>query len=80
MNRQSGSKDTSSLGTLNRRHFLKVAGSAAILPAVLPGYAAQSKGTSAASSNNSANNRINLGVIGMGWQGPGNTKVLSGIR
>jgi len=34
---------------------------------VLPGYAAQSL-------SSSANNRINIGVIGMGWQGPGNTK------
>ncbi len=53
---------------INRRHFLKAAGSAAILPAVLPGHAA------AQSSGTAANNRINLGVIGMGWQGPWNTK------
>jgi predicted dehydrogenase len=52
---------------INRRSFLKAAGSAAILPAVLPGFAAQSPATS-------ANNRINLAVIGMGWQGPDNTK------
>jgi hypothetical protein len=51
----------------SRRHFLKAAGSAAILPAVLPGYAARSSGAA-------ANNRINFGVIGMGWLGPGNTK------
>lgn len=55
---------------INRRHFLKAAGSAAILPAVLPSYAAQSSGASAPS----ANNRINVGVIGMGWQGPWNTQ------
>src|SRR5580658_5509764 len=55
------------LHSLNRRRFLKVAGSAAILPAVLPAFARQSAG-------GSANNRINLGVIGMGWQGPGNTQ------
>lgn len=53
--------------TISRRNFLKAAGSAAILPAVLPTYAAQTSGAS-------ANNRINLGVIGMGWQGPNNTK------
>ena len=53
--------------SFNRRDFLKVAGSAAILPAVLPAFGAQSSGAS-------ANNRINLGVIGMGWQGPGNTR------
>jgi predicted dehydrogenase len=51
----------------SRRNFLKSAGAAAILPAVLRSYGAQSSGTS-------ANNRINLGVIGMGWQGPGNTQ------
>src|SRR5580692_606717 len=50
----------------NRRRFLKTAGSAAILPAVLRSAAAQTPTTS-------PNNRINLGVIGMGWQGPGNT-------
>ncbi len=55
---------------MNRRSFLKAAGSAAILPAVLPAHAAQSSGT----SGTAANNRINLGVIGMGWQGPWNTQ------
>ena len=55
------------LRSFNRRRFLKTAGTAAILPAVLRGYAAQTSATS-------ANNRINLGVIGMGWQGPGNTE------
>ena len=54
------------LRPFNRRRFLQTAGSAAILPAVLRGAAAQTTTTS-------ANNRINLGVIGMGWQGPGNT-------
>jgi predicted dehydrogenase len=54
---------------MNRRHFLKVAGSATILPSVLPARAAQSSAT-----GTPANNRINVGVIGMGWQGPGNTK------
>src|ERR1700678_216887 len=49
--------------SLNRRNFLKAAGSAAILPAVFPAFAAQSAKTT-------ANNTINLGVIGMGWQGP----------
>jgi predicted dehydrogenase len=53
--------------SFNRRRFLKTAGTAAVLPAVLRGYAAQT-------STPSPNNRINLGVIGMGWQGPGNTQ------
>ena len=52
----------------NRRDFLKTAGSAAILPTILPRLGA------AQSSTPSPNNRINLGVIGMGWQGPDNTK------
>ena len=40
-----------------------------MLPVALRGNAAQS-------STTSANNRINVGVIGMGWQGPGNTDSL----
>src|SRR6185503_6485600 len=55
--------------SFNRRRFLKTAGSAAILPTVLRGAAAQT-------SKTSPNNRINVGVIGMGWQGPGNTENL----
>jgi predicted dehydrogenase len=57
------------LRPFNRRRFLKTAGSAAMLPVALRGNAAQS-------STTSANNRINVGVIGMGWQGPGNTDSL----
>jgi predicted dehydrogenase len=53
--------------TLNRRSFLKVVGSAALLSAAVRRSAAQTNPTS-------ANGRINLGVIGMGWQGPSNTK------
>src|SRR4051812_21311999 len=52
--------------SFNRRRFLQSAGAAAILPTVLRGYAQ--------STAMSANNRINLGVIGMGWQGPDNTQ------
>jgi hypothetical protein len=63
--------EQSAHGTLfrsfNRRRFLQTAGSAAFLPAILRGAAAQTPATS-------PNNRINLGVIGMGWQGPGNTE------
>jgi predicted dehydrogenase len=59
-------EDTFRLRSINRRHFLKAAGSAAVLSA-LPAFARQSSGAS-------ANNRINLGVIGMGWQGPWNTQ------
>src|SRR5579859_7099741 len=63
MPQQLGSGAT--LRSLNRRRFLQAAGATAILPAVL--RASQATGTA-------ANNRINLGVIGMGWQGPGNTE------
>jgi len=51
---------------MNRRNFLKSAGAAAMLPAFAPAFAQTPGG--------SANSRINLGVIGMGWQGPANTK------
>jgi predicted dehydrogenase len=64
MPQQSGSGAL--LRSFNRRRFLQTAGSAALLPAVLRGYGAQT-------STTSPNNRINVGVIGMGWQGPGNT-------
>jgi predicted dehydrogenase len=69
MTKPSGSNDMPGLGLLNRRNFLKAAGSAAILPSLLPALAAQSPESKAL-----ANNRINVGVIGMGGQGPGNTK------
>lgn len=66
------------LGSLNRRNFLKAAGSAlgsaAILPAVLPATALSSYAEQNSPSSTSANNRINIGVIGMGWQGPNNTR------
>lgn len=54
---------------LGRRDFLKIAGATAALPSVLT---AQAKGQ-ASKSSTPANNRINIGVIGMGWQGPANT-------
>src|SRR3978361_725446 len=53
------------LSAMNRRNFLKSAGAAAMLPAFAPAFSQKAS---------SANNRINLGVIGMGWQGPSNTK------
>jgi predicted dehydrogenase len=67
MSGKTSGEDTLRPRSVNRRHFLKAAGSAAILPAVLPAFARQSAG-------GSANNRINVGVIGMGWQGPNNTR------
>ena len=52
----------------NRRHFLKAAGTAIVLPSILPSSVFGGAGNTAPS------NRINLGVIGMGWQGPANTQ------
>jgi predicted dehydrogenase len=71
MSKRTSSEDANQPSTLNRRNFLKAAGSAAILPAVVPALRARAQSTPTSAS---ANNRINLGVIGMGWQGPGNTK------
>ena len=67
MSKLPNSEQTRLARALNRRNFLKAAGSAAILPAVFPAFGAQS-------SKASANNSINLGVIGMGMMGPGNTQ------
>lgn len=66
------SSSDNALHPINRRHFLKAAASAAILPSLVPARAAQS--SQGSGSRTSANNLINIGVIGMGGQGPGNTK------
>jgi len=67
MSTWSGSEGTQKPRSFNRRNFIKAAGTAAILPAVLPAFGAEN-------SKAPANNTINLGVIGMGWQGPANTQ------
>jgi predicted dehydrogenase len=57
-------------GSLNRRQFLKTAGAAAVSPLLLQGYAvAQDRRTR-------PSNRIAIGVVGWGMQGPGDTKSL----
>src|SRR5450432_2054847 len=56
------------LNNFNRRQFLKTAVTALILPVIMPSSVIGADGATAPS------NRINLGVIGMGWQGPENTK------
>ena len=53
---------------ISRRHFLATAGAAMVLPMIVPGCAVGRAGRSRPS------NRINLGVVGWGMQGPGNTK------
>ncbi|MEI9865521.1 MAG: Gfo/Idh/MocA family oxidoreductase [Limisphaerales bacterium] len=47
---------------------MKTAGAAMVLPLILPGCA------TGGSPRPRPSNRVNLGVIGMGWQGPGNTQ------
>jgi len=56
---------SSSTSRINRRQFIARAGAALALPLILPGCATGAYRPS---------NRINLGVIGMGWQGPSNTQ------
>jgi predicted dehydrogenase len=58
--------DSRPLNSLNRRRFLKVAGAAIVLPTILPGCASPRR--------TRASNRITMGVIGWGMQGPGNTQ------
>jgi predicted dehydrogenase len=53
---------------IDRRQFLKAAGAAIVLPAILPSRVLGRDG------NTPPSGKINLGVIGMGWQGPGNTQ------
>jgi predicted dehydrogenase len=52
---------------ISRRHFIATTGAAMVLPLILPGCAT-------GGSRPRASNRINLGAIGMGWQGPGDTQ------
>lgn len=52
----------------NRRQFIKAAGAAIILPAILPGCA------TGPTRRRLVNGRINMGVVGWGMQGPGNTQ------
>src|SRR6266852_2859812 len=54
---------------INCLHFLATAGAAMVLPLILPGCA-----TASASKRPRPSNRINLGVVGWGMQGPGNTR------
>jgi len=53
---------------IDRRQFLKAAGAAIVLPTILPGCVTGRSGKTAPS------NKINLGVVGWGMQGPSNTK------
>jgi predicted dehydrogenase len=60
---------TSSSPNITRRHFLKAAGTAIVLPAILPGCAIGRDGKKIR-----ANGKINMGIVGWGMQGPSNTK------
>ncbi len=53
---------------MNRRHFLTTTGAALVLPLILPGCAT---GTG---RRPRPSNRINLGIVGWGMQGPHNTR------
>ena len=54
--------------SFNRRQFLKTTGAALVLPTILPSRIFGADGQTAPS------NKITIGVVGWGMQGPGNTK------
>jgi predicted dehydrogenase len=56
------------LNQVNRRHFLKAAGAAIVLPTILPGCVLGRGGKTPPSG------KINMGIVGWGMQGPSNTK------
>jgi predicted dehydrogenase len=62
-------KKNSSL-TVNRRRFLATAGAAMVMPMIMP---------SSIFGQNSPSNRITMGVIGMGWQGPNDAQGLMAV-
>jgi predicted dehydrogenase len=59
--------NSSSPRRFNRRHFIASAGAALALPVLVPGCAV------GVGPRPRPSNRINLGVVGWGWQGPSNT-------
>ncbi|HLP76425.1 MAG TPA: Gfo/Idh/MocA family oxidoreductase [Candidatus Paceibacterota bacterium] len=61
-------KQNKSLSNVNRRRFLKTAGAALVLPMIVPACAV-GRGNRPRPSN-----RITMGVVGWGMQGPGNTR------
>ncbi|HEY4416368.1 MAG TPA: Gfo/Idh/MocA family oxidoreductase [Verrucomicrobiae bacterium] len=60
-------KNPATNNNISRRNFIAKASAAMVLPLILPACAS-------GSSRPRPSNRINLGVIGMGWQGPSNTQ------
>ena len=56
------------LTNFNRRQFLKTTGAALVLPAILPSRIFGADGQTAPS------NKITMGIVGWGMQGPNNTK------
>jgi len=64
---QKPTSDSRPPGVLNRRRFLKTAGAAIVLPAILPSCVSPTPRRPAPSG------RITMGVIGWGMQGPSNT-------
>ncbi|MGA2852620.1 MAG: Gfo/Idh/MocA family oxidoreductase [Verrucomicrobiota bacterium] len=65
---QKKSRGAAPLNSINRRHFLKTAGAAIVLPMILPGCVLGRGGKTPPSG------RINLGVVGCGSQGSSNAR------
>ncbi len=63
-------KNSPTNNNISRRNFIAKASAAMVLPLILPGCAT----SSSSNYRPRPSGRINLGVIGMGWQGPGNTQ------
>jgi predicted dehydrogenase len=60
---------TKSMGRLTRRRFIARTGAALVLPTILPACVSGTRRPRAL-------DRVTLGVVGWGWQGPSNTKAL----
>src|ERR1700722_4166362 len=60
-------KDSAFNTKVSRRKFLAAAGAAIALPSIIPSSVLGRQGNTAPS------NRVTLGVVGWGMQGPGNT-------
>ena len=71
---QKKSRSASPLNSINRRHFLKAAGAAIILPAILPGSVLGRGGKAPPSG------KIVMGVVGWGGQGSGDAAIVNRER
>lgn len=72
-------KKTESGRKWNRRQFLAAAGMAVVAPNIITGCATRKRGSQPVAKRPPPSERITMGVVGWGMQGPGNTRSFLGL-